>query len=300
MKQYANKTAGRGAKRLRLAALAMLAMLLSGGCAVFKNDETVDGTVEEMYAVARENMDENNWLTAIDALEKLEAKYPYGAHAEQAKLDTAYARYRNGERGLAVAAAERFIKEHPTHAHVDYAYYIKGLAHYQQNDSTFGRLIGRDDLSDRDANITRDALNAFTDVHTLFPKSRYAPDSRARARRLTEALARHEIIVAAYYFSRNAHVAVVNRAKGVVEEYAHTAAVEEALALMIFAYQAMNMAELSQSAQEVLRLNFPQSVYIGDAGRAALRAALKKIAPFAAYEAESADKRPSLLQRIFD
>jgi len=197
----------------RIITVTVAAALLTA-CSAFKAKEEDTRSAAEMYAEARENLDKRNWRTAVEQLRELEAKYPYGAHAEQAQLDTIYAHYRNNDTGQTVAAADRFIKLHPTHDAVDYAYYLKGLAHYQEDDSLFGRLTGRDDLSDRDASLTRNALDAFNDVHTLFPNSRYAADSRARAQRLHNALARHELTVAAYYFSREAKVAVVGRAKG--------------------------------------------------------------------------------------
>ncbi len=241
-----------------------LVFALLGGCA--SNKEEPEVTADEMYALAKESIEKKNWLTAIEQLRKLEAKYPYGTHAEQAQLDTIYAHYRSRETGLAIAAADRFIKLHPTHEAVDYAYYVKGLANHQENDSVFGRLTGQDDLSDRDASPAREALQAFTDVYTLFPDSRYAAEARARALYLTDSLARHELAVAAYYFSRNAFVAVVNRAKGVVENYATTPSVEEALALLVFAYHRMGLDDLSDAARRVLAFNFPQSEYLGEQG----------------------------------
>ncbi len=253
----------------KLMIAALFATLLSG-CALFGKDEEEDATAEEMYAIAKENLDKKNWLTAVDELRELEAKYPYGTHAEQAQLDTIYAHYRADAAGLAIAAADRFIKLHPTHQAVDYAYYLKGLANYRENNSLFGRIIGRDDLSDRDTSITRDAMNAFNDVHTLFPTSRYAADARVRAHYLHDSLARHELAVAAYYFSRNAHVAVVNRAKGVIEEYATTPSVEEALALLVFCYRQMELDDLSNDAHRVLMLSFPKSVYLRDDGKEVL------------------------------
>lgn len=256
--------------------IALLGLALLSGCSLFKKDEAEDdATAEELYAIARESLDKNNWLTAIDELRALEAKYPYGAHAEQAQLDTIYAHYRNDDTGLTIAAADRFIKLHPTHPSVDYAYYVKGLANYQENDSLFGRLTGRDDLSDRDASITQNALDAFNDVYDLFPVSRYAADARARARYLYNALARHELAVAAYYFSWNAHVAVVNRAKGVIENYATTPSVEEALALLVFCYRQMELDDLSDDARRVLALNFPKSEYLSEGGKAVLERNLR-------------------------
>lgn len=248
--------------------LSLFVVALLFGCSSFNQEEEPEATAEQLYAIAKQSMDKKNWLTAVDQLRELEAKYPYGRHAEQALLDTIYAHYRNEDTGLAVAAADRFIKLHPTHEAVDYAYYLKGLANYRENDSLFGRLTGQDDLSDRDASLTREALNAFNDVHTLFPNSRYAAEARARAHHLRNRLAQHELTVAAYYFSRGAYVAVVNRAKGVIEEYAATSAVEDALALLVFAYQQMGLDDLSDSGRRVLMLNFPRSNYLDAQGKA--------------------------------
>ena len=272
----------------------LFALTLLVGCS---KDVEEDATAEELYAEAKENLDKKNWLTAVDQLRALQAKYPYGKHAEQAQLDTIYAYYRADDSGQTIAAADRFIKEHPTHASVDYAYYAKGLANYQENNSTFGRMTGRDDLSDRDASITRNAYDAFTDVHTLFPESRYAADARARARYLFDSLARHELAVAAYYFSRNAHVAVVGRAKGVIEDYATTPSVEEALALLIFCYRAMELNDLADDAARVLALNFPNSEYLSDNGRNVLLVNLKT--PGAVLESkEKPGVLPTLLTRL--
>ena len=251
----------------------LLGLALLSGCA--SNEAEDDATAEELYAIAKESLDKKNWLTAVGQLRALVAKYPYGTHAEQAQLDTIYAHYRSDNTGLTIAAADRFIKLHPTHPSVDYAYYVKGLANYQENDSLFGRLTGRDDLSDRDASITQNALNAFNDVYNLFPASRYAADARARAHYLFNALARHELAVAAYYFSRNAHVAVVNRARGVIENYATTPSVEEALALLVFCYRQMELADLSATARRVLAFNFPKSEYLGEDGAAVLERNLR-------------------------
>lgn len=229
-------------------------------------EEPVDpnATAEELYAMAKESMEKNNWGDAVERLRAVEAKYPYGVYAEQSQLDTIYVYYRNSEPGLAIAAADRFIKLHPTHESVDYAYYLKGLSSYEEDKTTFGFLLGKDDLSDRDPSLTLDALNAFKDVYTLFPESRYAPSSRERVGYLTNALAKHEIAIATYYYGRGAHVAVVNRAKGVVEDYAQTPSVEHALVLLTRSYQKMGLEDLANDSKRVLALNFPESPFLSD------------------------------------
>lgn len=246
--------------------LVILAFL--SGCALFKEEEIDENaTVEELYALARESMDKGNWGVAVERLQRLEAKYPYGVYAEQAQLDTIFAQYRLEEVELAIAAADRFIKLHPTHPSVDYAYYLKGQASYEEDRSTFGTLLGKDDLSDRDPVLTLDALNAFRDVYTLFPDSKYAPPARERVRHLTNTMARHELAIARYYHARDAHVAAVNRAKTVVEEYPDTPSVEEALGLMVSSYNIMGLPALADDSRRVLELNFPNSIYLSEDAR---------------------------------
>lgn len=241
----------------------LMVVFILGGCAYFQTDDDYsDNTAEELYAMAQEKMRVGSWTTAVEILRALEAKYPYGVYAEQAQLDTIFCYYKNEDTGLALAAADRFIKLHPTHQSVDYAYYLKGLVSFNEDKSLWGKIMGLDDLSDRDSSAIHDAMVAFEEVYTLFPDSQYAPDSKKRVKYLTNALARHEISVANYYYSREAYVAAVNRAKGVVEEYATTPSVERALAIMMFSYQNMGFTDLAADSKRVLALNFPESPYL--------------------------------------
>lgn len=237
---------------------------LATGCSYFKRDKENfdDETAEQLYENAKASMAKRNWDTAVERLRLLEAKYPYGVYAEQAQIDTIYSYYRSEQSGLAIAAADRFIKLHPTHQSADYAYYLKGLASFNEDDSMMGILTGQNDLSDRDATNIRNAMLAFEDVYNLFPDSQYAGDARKRADKLLAALARNEIVVANFYYSRNAFVAVVNRAKGIIENYASTPSVEQALALMMFGYQNMGINDLAGDARRVLELNFPESEFL--------------------------------------
>ncbi|WP_424948140.1 outer membrane protein assembly factor BamD [Candidatus Spongiihabitans sp.] len=241
----------------------LIAGVLASGCSSFKKEKEDEAeSAEQLYEIAKQQMSKKNWQTALDTLRKLEAKYSYGVYAEQAQLDTIYIYYRSKQSDLAIVAADRFIKLHPTHQAVDYAYYLKGLASFSENKSLFGTLTGRDDLSDRDATTIRNAMVAFKELYALFPDSQYALDARIRAGNLLETLARNEIAVANYYYTRKAYVAVVNRAKGIIENYSTTLAVEQALALLMFSYENMGLDDLAGDARRVLALNFPDSGYL--------------------------------------
>ena len=260
--QYDGQRAAHQPIMYRIMAM-LIAVVLASGCASFKKDKEDEvRSAEELYESAKAQMSKKNWQTALEMLRTLEAKYSYGVYAEQAQLDTIYIYYRSEQSALAIAAADRFIKLHPTHHAVDYAYYLKGLAGFSEDRSLIGTLIGQDDLSDRDASIIRNSMLAFQELYTLFPDSQYAPDARIRAGNLLDALARNEIAVANYYYTRKAYVAVVNRAKGIIENYSTTLAVEQALALLMFSYENMGFDDLAGDARRVLALNFPQSGYL--------------------------------------
>lgn len=248
---------------LRLLLISLLAGAATG-CSVFgdKEKDYSEATAEQLYEDARTAISKKRYESAIEILRTLEGKYPYGVYAEQAQLDTIYVYYLSEQPGLALAAADRFIKLHPTHKSVDYAYYLKGLVTYNEDKSLMGQITGQDDLSDRDASAIRASLAAFEELYTLYPESQYGPEARKRAKYLTNALARNEIAVARYYYSRGAYVAVVNRAKGVVEQFSATPSVEQALALMMFSYTKMGFDDLSADSRRVLELNFPDTEYL--------------------------------------
>jgi len=238
-------------------------VLLLASCGIFsgkEDDETIGWSAQRLYGEAKDAMSSKEWAKAIKYFEKLEARYPYGRFAQQAQLEVAYCNFKDGERAAAVAAADRFIKLYPNHPNVDYAYYLKGLINF--NDlSGFLTFLTTPDMTDRDPKGSRDAFEAFKEVATRFPESKYAADSSARMRYLVNALASHEVHVARYYMKRTAYVAAANRAQYAIQHYPQATAVEDAMFILVKAYDALGMTELRDAADRVMQKNFPESVY---------------------------------------
>ena len=250
-------------KRSVLAPLLLAAVLLSG-CGLLtpsEVDETKDWSAQKLYGEAKDAMSGRVWDKAIKYLEKLEARYPYGRYAQQAQLDVAYAYWKNGERASALAAADRFIKLYPNHANVDYAYYLKGLVNFNENTGLFG-VIDSPDLSERDSKGTRESFEAFKELANRFPDSKYTEDAQSRMRYLVNSLAQYEVHVARYYMKRGAFVAAANRAQFAVQNYPQAPALEEAVFIMVKAYDALGMADLRDASDRVMRKNFPESKYL--------------------------------------
>jgi outer membrane protein assembly factor BamD len=241
----------------------LLAAALLCGCGILKTgtDETVGWSAQKLYSEAKDAMSDKSWERAIKYLEKLEARYPYGRYAQQAQIDIAYAYYKNNDRAQAIAACDRFIKLYPNHPNVDYAYYLKGLVNFNENQGIMS-LIDTPDMTERDPKGTREAFDAFKELVTRFPDSKYSEDARARMRYLVNALAMNEVHVARYYMKRGAYVAAANRAQYAVKNYPNAPATEEAVFIMVKAYDAMGMTDLRDASDRVMRKNFPESKYL--------------------------------------
>jgi len=243
--------------------LVMVFGALVGGCGLLPEtkDETGNWSVERIFGAGREAVQEGNYLRGIKMFETLESRYPYGPYAQQAVLQLAYANYKMGEMTAAVSAADRFIKQHPNHANVDYAYYVKGLANFNE-DFGFLTFLAAQDLSERDPKTLRESFSAFRDLVAKFPESRYAADATARMRFLVNALASGEVHVARYYYNRGAYIAAATRAQSTVLTYPTAPVTEDALWLMVSSYDKLKLADLSDDARRVLEKNFPQSKYL--------------------------------------
>jgi len=244
-----------------LLACALVASLLSG-CAGSKKVDRAERddpqTTESLvYNNAQKSLRSSNYSNAISHLENLEARFPFGRYAEQAQLELIYARFQSFDLESAQAAARRFIRLHPQHEDVDYAYYMNGLAAYKRNAGFLSRFVATD-ISKRDISGAREAFNVFNDMLKRFPDSNYAADARQRMLYLREILAQSEVNVAAYYMSRKAYVAASNRSRYVVENFPSTQAVADALAIGIESSYQLGLNDTANDMARVLRLNFPE------------------------------------------
>ena len=235
-------------------------VLLSGCSDDNKYDETRDWSADKLYTEAKDELTSGNYKKAIGYYEKLEARYPYGKLAQQAQLEVAYAYFKDKDSVSALAAADRFIKLHPNHPNVDYAYYLKGLVNFNEDLGLFGGISGQD-LGERDPKAARESFEAFKELVTRFPESRYTPDATARMRYLVNAMAINEVRTAEYYLRRTAYVAAVNRAQFVVQNYQQSPAVEQALIVLVKSYDALGLTELRDDTARLLKLNFPNTQF---------------------------------------
>ena len=235
--------------------LPLLLMIVLGGCS--SSDEVArvpDKSATELYNDAKDSIANNNMVNAIQVLESIASRYPFGPHAQQVQLDLIYCYYKTESTAQGIATTDRFIRLNPTHPDLDYVLYMRGLMNLQAHDETFHRWLGID-RSDRDPSEL-DA--AFSDLQRLlkeYPTSAYAADARQRLIAIKQSLAKYELAVASYYMKRRAYVAAANRSQHLLKYFGDTPQAREALAIMQAAYAELKLEQLGEEAAKVLETN---------------------------------------------
>ena len=231
-----------------------------------KQEELKQLTEKGFYDRIQRNLKARNWTEAISNLQGFEAQFPFGNYAEQAQLELIYVYLESQDHEAAVASADRFIRLHPRHPNVDYAYYIKGLAAISQTKGIFSNIMPIDETR-RDPGEARQAFATFSELISRYPNSAYAADARKRMLHLRNMLARHEIQAANYYFKRGAYLAATNRGRYVVENFQQTPAVPDGLAVMAQGYYMIGLQDLADDAARVLADNYSDHPALDDEGQ---------------------------------
>jgi len=242
-------------------ALFCLFLVHVAGCGYFESEasrdrEEMDWPEERLYKMAKDRLDSGSCTGAIEYYEKLQNRFPFGDYTQQAQIELAYCYFRTDDPGMAIETIDRFIKLYPSHSHIVYAYYLRGLVNFGRGWGITERFVRKDE-SQRDPGASLDSFNDFSVVVKRYPDSDYFEDARLRMVYLRNMLARHEINVANYYMRRGAFVAASNRARYVVEKYQQAPAMPEALVILAKSYRVLEMDDLAQDALAVLELNYP-------------------------------------------
>ncbi|MEL0239100.1 MAG: outer membrane protein assembly factor BamD [Gammaproteobacteria bacterium] len=213
------------------------------------------------YDQAQKRMASNNFFGAIEALEAIESRYPFGKYAEQAQVELIYAYFMNFNNDAAYTAAEKFIRLYPRHPNIDYAYFMRGLSSYTRDSSIMMRVTNTD-LSNRDISGAKKSFSELTEFITRFPDSQYAPYAKQRNVYLRNMIARNELAAADYYQSIDAHVAAVRRAKYVIENIPNSSENLRALKVLEKSYNALGYEDLRQDILKIIELNYSDKNFV--------------------------------------
>lgn len=206
------------------------------------------------YDLAQKRIQSKNYIAAIESLQAIETRYPFGRYAEQAQIELIYAYFMNGENLAAHAAAEKFIRLHPRHPNIDYAYLMKGLSSYTRDTSFLVRVTDTD-IANRDITGAKESFAELSEFLTRFPESQYSPYAKQRNIYLRNMIARNELSAADYYVSIGAYIAAVRRAKYVIENIPNSSENLRALVILKESYKNLGYLELYEDVERIIDLN---------------------------------------------
>ncbi len=241
-------------KRIQIVFLISLILALSA-CAKWGKDDDEknpykDMSATQLHASAQKSLKKKEYSTAAKQLEAMESMYPFSDYTEQSQLDLIYAYYENEEYPSAAATAERFIHLYPRAKHVDYAYYMKALANFQQTRGVFAKMLPMDE-SWRDPGTQTQAFLDFSIFIQKFPDSKYKANALQRMIYLRNMFAQHELNVSSFYFKRKMYVASIERASHLVKNYPQAPSAQKAL---VFMYKSNKALGLNQAAEDALKV----------------------------------------------
>ena len=234
--------------------ISILAATLAA-CGGDKLEKYASMTDKEIYTEAVTAIKEEKYETAVEAYEQLDAQYPFGPYSEQGQLEIIYAYFEQDELPASLGAADRFIRLHPRHPEVAYAYYMRGLVKFSENLSLVDRFLPIE-RGLRDLSAPRESYNYFAELTRLYPESPYSVDARQRMRFIRNVLAENELAAARWYMKRKAYLAAANRASYVIEHFPESPAVPPALDVLAEAYEAMDLDDLASSTRKLLKENY--------------------------------------------
>ena len=219
-------------------------------------------TAEQIYTEAQDYFHKNLYSEAIKRYEALDTLYPFNDHAEEAELALIYAYYKKEDYASAAATAERFIHLYPRSPRVDYAYYMKGLANFNQVRGALANVFPMD-KSIRDPGTQSQAYSDFATLVQKFPNSRYKANALQRMIYLRNMFANRELHAAYYYYDRKMYVAAEERASYLIRTYPQAPSAKEALAVVYYADLALGLKDAAQDALDVYQATyhkFPKAI----------------------------------------
>ena len=176
---------------------------------------------------------------------QIERFYPFGVYAEQARADLIYAFYMSGDYDQAYAASEKFIRLYPRNTNIDYAYFMKGMTGYYQDEGLLNDIFALD-LSKRDTSPAMQSYADLTEFIIRYPESEYIDAARERLIFLRNLIASSELDGAEYYMKRGAYLAAVNRANYVLKNIPNSTERERALRILKEAYKQLGYDEYAE------------------------------------------------------
>ena len=229
--------------------LTMFALIALASCSSVQEEEKEEPEVI-LYKQSQDRMNAKNFIGAVESLSRIERFYPFGVYAEQARADLIYAFYMSGDYDNAYAASEKFIRLYPRNTNIDYAYFMRGMTGYYEDEGLLSDIFALD-LSKRDVSTAMKSYADLTEFMIRYPESEYVDVARERLIFLRNLVASSELDGAEFYLARGAYLGALKRANYVLKNIPNSSEKERALSIMKEAYENLGYDEYAAKVIEI-------------------------------------------------
>ena len=225
--------------------------LIISGCGQKKvevkplEDSNIDSQMIKAYNEGLTALDQNDYMLAVKKFGEAEILYPQSIWAPRSALMTAYSYYVYERYFDTIFELERFLKTYPGHNRQNYAYYLLGLAYYEQ-------IV--DEKKDLEPIIN--SKKYFQIIINEYPGSEYAADAEFKLDLIKEILAAKEMYLGRYYIEKEKWIPAINRYKTILENYDDTIYVEEAIHRLVEIHYKVGLINESKKYANLLGYNY--------------------------------------------
>lgn len=247
-----------------LLALSMLCVFLAA-CA---KQQTVVGRENPGQEIQKciKLSEKKRFKEAIECMEVFKSHFPTSEWGVEAELYIGDNYFREKEYLLAADSYQSFIKLHPTHPKVDYAYYKTGLSYLRHTPKAI----------DRDQEYLGSALANFEIVRNNFPGSAYLEVNNEKLLETRKKMALKDMYIGRFYYRTGEYIASIPRFKNVSDNYRDTGLAEKALYYITLANLKLKRLEGAKESFSQLSIYYPNSRYIKDLEKKLISAASEK------------------------
>lgn len=223
---------------------------------------------EAMPSVSYEKTAEGNWergeaafadeeyLVAQRYYTYIKTKYPYSQYAVRSELRIADCQFERQRYLESIDAYQNFVRLHPTHEAVPYAYFRVGVAFYEQIPGDWFILPPSEEKDQSSVTDAAKALKSYIDDYPNDPNQAAAKKLHEEVRRKLMA---HEQYVADFYSKVDRPRARVGRLETIRREFADVGLTDALLMEIAEIWAALGEAEKVKNAVEELGEKFPAS-----------------------------------------
>ena len=211
-------------------------------------EKSLDLQIREAYSEGLNALEQGDVLFAARKFNEVEILYPQSDLAPKSALMAAYSYYIQDYYEDCIMELDRFLKIYPKNKNLDYAYYMLGVAYYEQ-------IVDEK----KDLFSILKAKDYFEYLIKKYPNTEYAFDAAFKIELINDTLAAKELYIGRYYVDKKKWIPAINRFKNVVNNYDTTIYVEEALFRLVEIYYLIGLIEESRKYANLLGYNYQSS-----------------------------------------